>query len=232
MGRFAGRNRAWGSYVDAKADIATVLARQVHRRRGKVLLGSVTDGYQPVEEGLRLSRACLEVLCDSALAVSILTKSPLVVRDLDILARFGGLLREERVEVGFTITTPSDELSCCIEPGAPPTSDRLRAIRTCADAGIRVWVFLAPVIPGISDTEERLEAMADLVRSHGASSVAFDPLNFYPASVRGLRSALERTYPDVLTALDRVASHPDPWRAEVRRIADRVARKHPRKTQG
>lgn len=217
MGRFGNRDAPWGTWVEAKANVADVLARELRRpRRGEVVLSSVTDPYQPAEADARLTRACLAALAGSGLSVSLLTKSDAVVRDVDLLASFGGLLGDTRVRVGFSITTLSDELAGVIEPGAPPPSRRLAALETLARAGIPTWVFVAPVLPGVSDTPEALAAIADAARRRGALHVDVDPLNFYPASVSRLRAALERVAPALAEALRSASRDPAAWRARFR----------------
>ncbi len=195
MKRFTGHAETWGSFVDLKLNVADRLTAELRRgKSGTVLLSSVTDPYQPVEATAGLTRRCLEGLSRSPLRVSVLTKSDLVVRDLDLLRASPG------AEVGFTITTPDDHVSRVLEPGAPPTSRRLAALARLAAAGVRTWVFIAPAVPGISDTPEALERILRLSRSAGAADVDLDPLNFYPAAVNGLGRAISRALPHSLPA--------------------------------
>jgi DNA repair photolyase len=224
MRRFTGHAEAWGTFVEAKSGVMERLGREVRRRSGSVLLSTVTDAYQPAEASLGLTRACLGVLADSGLSVSVLTKSDLVTRDLDVLRSFGGLLGEHRVHVGFTIATLSDDLAAVLEPGASPPSRRLRALEAVAAAGIETFVFVAPVLPGLTDDPETMADMEREARRHGAASVDFDPMNFYPAAVSGLRETLRKVRPDLLPALARALTDREGWRARIR--ANVLTRSH------
>ena len=114
---------SWGSYVDVKVNAAERLRAQLRRsRQGTVLISSVTDPYQPIEAEFGITRSCLLLLTCAHLHVSILTKSDLVCRDVDVLKDLPA------IEVGLTITPPSDALSQLLEEGAPPTSTRLGAL--------------------------------------------------------------------------------------------------------
>ncbi len=224
MGRFGGHEAPWGTWVEPKVNVADVLARELRRpRTGEVVLSSVTDPYQPAEAQARLTRACLAALAGSGLSVSILTKSDLVVRDLDLLASFGGLLGDTRIRVGFSITTLSDELARVLEPGAPPPSRRLEALRTLAGAGIATWVFVAPALPGLSDGPDALATIADEARRCGAQTVEVDPLNFYPTAVSRLLAALTPVAPQAARALQAASRDPASWRARFRQPPPRTA---------
>lgn len=133
--------RTWGRYADAKVNAPAVLERELRGlRTDEVFLSSASDPYQPVEARYKLTRQCLGVLHRHGFPVSILTRSPLVLRDLDILKKL------ERVRVGMSITTvPIRQF----EPGVPPLRRRIDTLKKLAASGIRTWVSLAPVIPGL-----------------------------------------------------------------------------------
>ncbi|MBU1880252.1 MAG: radical SAM protein, partial [Chloroflexi bacterium] len=132
MKRFTGHREEWGTFVDVKVNAAEVLARQLRRARpGGITFSTVTDAYQPLEEEYLLTQACLEVLAGYDHPVSILTKSALVLRDLDLIRRL------HDAEVAFTITTLDDEVRARFEPGASPIPARLEALQALAGAGVR-----------------------------------------------------------------------------------------------
>lgn len=134
-------DRGWGRYVDAKVNAPSVLERELRGlRKDEVFLSSASDPYQPVEARYRLTRQCLEVLLRHRFPVSVLTRSPLVLRDLDLLRRF------EWVRVGMSISTVPIRR---FEPGVPPLERRLDTLRRLKASGIKTWVSLAPVIPGL-----------------------------------------------------------------------------------
>ncbi|MEW8959668.1 MAG: radical SAM protein [Moorella sp. (in: firmicutes)] len=213
MARFRGRDERWGSFVEVKTNFLEVLAGQLRRPKGgRVMLSSVTDAYQVIERKYRLTRRCLELLSRSNLAVSILTKSDIIVDDLDLLRAMPA------VSVGFTITTLDDGLARQLEPGAPPPSRRLAALKKLASSGIKTWVFVAPVIPGLNDAPEELAALARKALGAGAREVEFDPMNFYPAAVAGVKKTIARYRPQGLAAFAGACSDPVAYRQKLYRI--------------
>jgi DNA repair photolyase len=160
--------RRWGSYVDVKVNAPQVLEKELRGlRKDEVFLSSASDPYQPVEARYGVTRRCLEVLRRHGYPVSILTRSPLVLRDLDLLKRF------EWVRVGMSITSVPVRR---YEPGVPPLQRRIDTLRRLSKAGISTWISLAPVIPGIVliDFDELFEELS----SAGVSSVSFGVLRF------------------------------------------------------
>ena len=160
--------RGWGTYVDAKINAPQVLESELRGlRKDQVFLSSASDPYQPVEAKFRITRRCLEVLHKGGFPVSILTRSPLVLRDLDLLRKL------EWAKVGMSITTVPVRR---FEPGVPPLQRRIDTLRKLSKAGISTWVSLAPVIPGIMmvDLDELFEELGDA----GVSSVSFGILRF------------------------------------------------------
>jgi len=160
--------RKWGSYVDVKVNAPQVLEKELRGlRKDEVFLSSASDPYQPVEARYGVTRRCLEVLLRHGYPVSILTRSPLILRDIDLLKNF------ERVRVGMSITSVPVRR---YEPGVPPLQRRIDTLRKLSKGGISTWVSLAPVIPGIVliDLDELFEELS----SAGVSSVSFGVLRF------------------------------------------------------
>ncbi|MCX5909301.1 MAG: radical SAM protein [Deltaproteobacteria bacterium] len=141
MKRYTGHTEEWGSFVDVKVNAPEVLQRQIKRATGHVILSSVTDPYQPLEEKYGLTRKCLEILLPRQISVGILTKSPLVLRDIEVIRKF------EQIEVGLTITTDDEEMRKTFEPGASPISARIQALKTLHENGIRTYAFIGPILP-------------------------------------------------------------------------------------
>ncbi|MDM7275458.1 MAG: radical SAM protein [Thermoprotei archaeon] len=165
----------WGEVVIVKSNIVKVLGREARRMpRGVVGLGTITDGYQVVESIFKLTRKSLETLIGEGFHVSVQTKSPMVLRDLDILATGGG-----KVDVGLTITTLKPEIAELIEPHAPPPLARLKALKKLSEAKIKTWVFYGPIIPGLNDDLETAESIASLSAETG-STLYYDPLRVKP----------------------------------------------------
>ncbi|WP_406676615.1 SPL family radical SAM protein [Moorella sp. ACPs] len=212
MARFRGRRERWGAFVQVKTNFVEVLAAQLRRpKKGKVMLASVTDAYQAVERKYGLTRRCLELLTRSGLEVSILTKSDLVIRDA------GFLKAMPAAEVGFTITTLNDRLARLLEPGAPSPSRRLAALEKLSAAGIKTWVFVAPVIPGLTDAPEDLAAITQAAARAGAQEVDFDPLNFYPAAVASIRELISRYWPRAKSVFEHACRDPAAYRQRLYR---------------
>ncbi len=166
-------DRAWGRFVDVKRNIPAVLARELKRKpRGVVGLGTVTDGYQPIEGRYHLTRYCLEQLLRFDFPVSVQTKSSLVLKDLDLLMRLS------EAEVGVTVTTLDEVERRRFEPFASPSERRLASLRTLNQAGVRTWAFVGPILP--VTTEATLEPLLRGIRASGTRRVLFDRLRFRP----------------------------------------------------
>lgn len=165
--------RPWGRFVDVKRNIPAVLAKELKRRSpGVVGIGTVTDGYQPLEARYHLTRYCLEQLARFDFPVSVQTKSSLVLKDADLLRRF------RDAEVGVTITTMDEAHRRKFEPFGSPSDRRIETLRRLNEAGIRTWAFIGPILP--STTGATLEALLRSVASSGTQRVLFDRLRFRP----------------------------------------------------
>jgi DNA repair photolyase len=186
------------------------------------MMASVTDAWQPAESVHGLTRAALRVLAGTGLAPRVLTKSDLVVRDIDLLRSFGGLLGDTAASVGFTLTTLDDRLARVLEPGAAPPSRRLAALSRLATAGIRTWVFVAPILPGLTDDPDAIARVAAAARARGATEVESDPMNFYPGAVAAVRAVAEAAGPGPAAAFRAAARDPSGWRDRVRAAAARA----------
>src|SRR5438128_162006 len=144
-----------------------------------IVIGTATDPYQPAERRFRLTRGVLERLarCED-LNIGIITKSPLIARDTDVLRR---LQERSDLEVHISLTTVDVALIRQVEARSPMPVVRLRALQRLADAGVRVGLIVAPVLPGITDDIPHLEALFQAARDAGAKFVHAGPLRLYPA---------------------------------------------------
>jgi len=168
-----GMERAkWGADIAAKSNIPRLLAEEAQKVKGTVGVGTVTDPYQPMEKETGLTRKCLEVLAAKRIRFSILTKSDLVLRDLDLIKRCPGS------EVGVTVTTIDDWAASTFEPHAPSPRRRLEAVRQLVSSGVEAYVLIGPVIPTVveKDTELFLQAIVDT----GVKRVMTDRLRLRP----------------------------------------------------
>ncbi len=175
---------------EAAARLREELARPDYRCR-PIALGSNTDAWQPVERRLRVTRSLLEVLCESRHPVSIVTKSALIERDLDLLA---DLAAERLVQVQVSLTTLDRGLARRMEPRAAAPQRRLRTLERLAAAGVPTGVLVAPLIPFLNDAE--LEGLLAAAREAGARAAGYVLLRL-PQEVAGLFEAwLEEHYPE------------------------------------
>jgi DNA repair photolyase len=181
MKRVTGHSEPWGEFVDVKVNAPSLLQAEVRRKkRARVWVSGVCDPYQPLEERYRLTRQCLEVLAENCWPVTVQTRSPLVVRDLDVLRDARGF------EVGLSVTTADDRIRELFEPCAPPIAERIAALDALHAAGVRTYAMVAPVLPGA-------EGLADLLRGK-VDYVLVDRMNYHYADrvyrAHGLEDAL------------------------------------------
>lgn len=179
------RNR-WGSYVAPKRNLPALLRRELkHKAMKTVYLSTGTDAYQPPEREHQITRRCLRLLLQHDWPVDILTRSPLVLRDVDLLGKF------TRARVGLSIPTMDDEARRVLEPNAPPIRARLKALRRLADAGITTYANLAPAYPpthGVTPAH-----IARELRDAGAQWVNVSHWKRVPEYLGGLWDRLHKT---------------------------------------
>jgi len=158
MKRFSGHQEPWGQFVDVKVNASDLLRMEITRKKtGKVWISGVCDPYQPLEAKYKLTRRCLEILAQNDWPVVVQTRSPLVLRDMDILRK------GKAFEVGLSITTADDEIRRLFEPHAPPIKERIRALDELHRAGIRTYAMIAPMLPGAENLAEILAGKVDYV---------------------------------------------------------------------
>jgi len=179
-------SRAWGEIIEVRSNIVQVLAKELRRKReGVVGVGTVTDPYQPAEARLELTRGCLRLLRSSATEASVLTKSALVLRDLDILEGWAG------VEVGLSVATVDEGISAVLEPGAPAPRERMAALERLSSSGVRTYLMAAPIMPGLSDDRGLLGELVSQASGAGVRRIIWDMYNPKPLAQRRLRAALD-----------------------------------------
>jgi DNA repair photolyase len=162
------------SNVEVRVNIADVLRKELRRRHdGSLAIGTATDPYQPIEGKYQLTRRCLEALVDHPMPTSIVTKGPLVVRDIDVLRK---LDEKTDLTVYFSVPCVNEEIVRKTDPGTAPARQRLRALAMLREAGIDAAVLCMPVLPGISDSEESLDAAARAASEAGATAFRHRPL--------------------------------------------------------
>jgi DNA repair photolyase len=185
----------YGRSIRVKPNVAEVLRRELARRSWKqeeVSLGSATDPYQPAEGRFRLTRACIRALAAASTPFSIVTRGPLVVRDIDVLRDASSRVG---VSVYLSVPTLDDRVWRTTEPGTAPPASRLEAVRRLAEAGVHVGVGIAPILPGLSDRPEQLETVVREARAAGAASIWASVVHLRPGVREHFLEALGNDWP-------------------------------------
>jgi len=188
----------YGRSIRVKTNIVEVLRRELTRRswrREGVVIGAATDPYQPAEGRYRLTRGCIGALAKAANPLSIITRGPLIVRDIDVLTAAAS---RAEVSVSISIPTLDHEIWRTTEPGTAPPRQRLRALTRLVDAGIDVGVGMAPILPGLSDRPELLADVVRAARDAGATSIWTSLLNLRPGTREHFLANLARDWPDLV----------------------------------
>jgi DNA repair photolyase len=217
----------YGTSVRVKVNVAEVLRAELARRSWRhepVAIGAATDPYQPAEGRYRLTRACLEALAAAANPFSVITRGPLIVRDVDVLAEAS---RRASVSVAFSVPTLDREVWRRTEPGTAPPLQRLRALSRLVDAGVRASVGMAPILPGISDAPEQLAAVVRAARAAGACAIWANTLHLKPGTREHFLECLSRDWPELLPEYERLYDRgaylrresSEPVRGRVRELA-------------
>jgi DNA repair photolyase len=217
----------YGTSIRVKVNVAEVLRTELARRSWKgehVAIGAATDPYQPAEGRYQLTRACLGVLRDASNPFSIITRGPMIVRDVDLLAEAS---RRAKVAVTFSVPTVDDEIWRATEPGTAPPRQRLRALSVLVEAGVRASVGMAPLLPGLSDRPEQLRRTIAAAREAGACGIWANLLYLRPGTREHFLECLERDWPELLPGYEELYERRSylphariqPLRDEVRRLA-------------
>ena len=220
----------YGRSIRVKTNVVEVLRRELARQTWEhetVAIGAATDPYQPAEGRYRLTRGCIDALGAASNPFSLITRGPLIVRDVDVLSEAA---RHASVSVTFSIPTLDDDVWRKTEPGTAHPRQRLRALRELVEAGIKANVGMAPILPGISDRPEQLEEVVREARAAGACGVWANLLFLRPGTREHFLETLADEFPDQLAHYERLyarraylgAEHAKPIRSQVAELA----RKH------
>jgi DNA repair photolyase len=220
----------YGTSIRVKVNIAERLRAELARKSwdgSGVAIGAATDPYQPAEGRYRLTRKCLEALRDASNPFSIITRGPLIVRDVDVLADAAG---RADVSVTFSVPTVDDDVWRTTEPGTAPPRQRLRALRTLVEAGVRASVGMAPLLPGLSDHPASLERVVVAARAAGACGIWANLLYLRPGTREHFLACLQRDWPELLPDYERLYARgaylPKPEAEPARNAVRRLAQEH------
>ena len=194
----------YGRSIRVKVNVADVLRAELARPSWQgdgVAVGAATDPYQPLEGKYRLTRSCIEVFAAAANPFSLITRGPMIVRDIDVLAEAA---RRADVSVMFSVPTLDPEVWRKTEPGTAPPRQRLRALSRLVNAGIKAGVGMAPILPGLSDRPEQLEEVVKAAREAGATSIWANLLYLRPGTREHFLESLARDWPEELERYERL----------------------------
>jgi DNA repair photolyase len=196
--------RDFDTQVVVKTNLVEVLERELARpswRREHVALGTNTDPYQRAEGRYRLMPGVIRALARSGTPFSILTKGTLLRRDIPLLTEAAG---QVPVGLGVSMAIWDDDLHHALEPGVPTPRARLDLVRALTDAGLSCGVFLAPVLPGLTDTTEHLDAAIGAIAQAGASGVTVIPLHLRPGAREWFMAWLRGAHPELVPRYERM----------------------------
>ncbi len=217
----------YGNSIRVKTNVADVLRRELARaswEHDHVVVGAATDPYQPAEGKYKLTRACLEAFRDAANPFSIITRGPMILRDLDVLVEAA---RRADVAVTFSIPTLDEEVWKRTEPSTAHPRQRLRALKELVDAGLKASVGMAPILPGISDRPEQLREVVRAARQAGATGVWANLLFLRPGTREHFLEHLAEDWPEQVPLYEELyagraylpSDNTKPIRNEVSRLA-------------
>jgi DNA repair photolyase len=224
-----GPDDEFSSLIFVKVNFADVLRRELDRpswTRENVALGTATDPYQPIEGHYKLTRRTLEALIAARNPVGIVTKGPMIVRDVDLLVE---LSRAAKVTVCMSVPTVDEEAWRALEPGTAHPMQRLRAVRTLRDAGVNAGVLMAPVVPGFTTQTPKLEATIKAVAEHGAAFMGANVLYLKGGTKDHFLGFLRAEFPQMVEAYDRLyaGAYATPeYAGTVRALIEMLQEKH------
>ena len=220
----------YGASIRVKTNVAEVLRKELARstwEREHVAVGAATDPYQPAEGRYRLTRACLEAFRDFSNPFSIITRGPMIVRDLDVLVEAS---QRADVAVTFSVPTVDEEVWRKTEPSTAHPRQRLRAVKRLVEAGVNARVGMAPILPGLSDRPEQLRAVVQAAHEAGATGIWANLLFLRPGTREHFLAHLAEDWPEQLPYYEQLydgraylgAAEMKPLRQEVARLAREV----------
>ncbi len=218
MLRFHPHEEAWGDFVDVKTNAPEALERQLRRARpGHVFVSSACDAWQPIEQKYGLTRECSRQLLERGFRVNALTKSSLILRDLDTFAG-------RNTRIGVTITALDDRLQKLWEPRASSTEERLRVLDGAAEAGLETAIMFGPLLPFLSDNLASVEALLELAAERDVDVIWVDALNPRPKVWGSVRTLPQHDFPDLVERYRRVLFSKPVRAAYTKALHDRITR--------
>jgi len=218
MERFHEHPEPWGEFVDVKVNAAEALERQLRRATpGSVFVSSACDGWQPIEEERALTRECCRLLVARGFQINALTKSALILRDLDVFAG-------HEATVGTTVTTLDPTLKALWEPRADNVEDRFRIVQHARDAGLDTSIMFGPLLPFVYDNQDAVNALLERAADAQVDRIWVDALNPRPKVWPSVAGLLGRVQPGLCERYRYVLYSPKIRKAYLAGLRDRVER--------
>lgn len=222
MQRFHPHDEPWGAFVDVKVNAVEVLKRQLRQATpGTVFVSSACDGWQPIEAEWRLTRRCCELLLERGFRLHILTKSDLILRDMDVFAG-------RPAQIGITLTTLDERLREIWEPGATCIRERLRVIEAASQAGVLTGVMFAPLLPFLSDSRKSIDALLQWAADMKIDHIWMDAINPRPRVWPAVAELLRAKFPELLPPYRKILfdnASRDQYLMELRKRIDSTAKR-------
>jgi DNA repair photolyase len=209
----------FASVILVKHNIVGVLQRELDKpswTREYVAFGTATDPYQPIEGHYKLSRELIRVLTRGRTPFGLITKGPMVVRDIDVLAEH---MKSVGCTIYMSVPTVDDDAWRILEPGTAHPLQRLRAVRQLVDAGINAGVLMAPIVPGFSSSRDQLEATIKAIADHGARFVGCNVMYLQDGTRTHFMKFIAREFPAMLPRFEELYARkypPDKYRNEIK----------------
>ncbi len=220
IARWKHPDEEWGSYSDVKINASDILKKELEKYEkkfqsknfGSIFFSSITDPYQGLEAKYKLTRKCLEALADFGYAgeVSILTKSPLVLNDIDVLKKL------KNIKVGLTVTSLDDAVSGFLEVKAPPVSARLKALEKLHEEKISIYAFIGPILPHFIAQEKQIKDLLDKLEEIGVSEVWLEHINLNAKIKAHIYDFLKQKAPKFIPYFDKANTRE--YREELNKI--------------
>ena len=210
--------------IFVKQNAAWLLRQELRKLRSgeEIAMGTATDPYQPIERRMRVTQSILEVMAECrGLRLGIVTKSTLILRDIDLLKKFA---TRNQLAIHLSITTPDTKLARILEPRAPRPDLRFKTVSALRGAGLRTGILCCPIMPGINDTPAAFDAMAKRAKAAQASFLAANPLFLKPCSKGTFLAFVHQNFPTLEASYEkRYADDAFTSKAYQKRIADMLA---------
>jgi DNA repair photolyase len=208
----------FASVILVKHNIVDVLRRELDRpawTRDLVAVGTATDPYQPIEGHYKLTRQAIQVLARGRTPISLVTKGPMVVRDIDVLQEQS---RAAGCTICMSVPTVDDDAWRLLEPGTAHPLQRLRAVRELVDSGLNAGVLMAPIVPGFSSSRTKLERTIKAIADHGARFLGCNVMYLQDGTRAHFMKFIERDFPSMAPRFEKLYAKkypPDAYRKEV-----------------